>query len=230
MRLLMKITLDASNKEAMRLLMLTLLLATSTAQAQPEETTAHRIPFAAEGNTLALTVANTAEGEATAALVTIGEAPAWLAVTPAEVATGEIAPGEEAPAAFAFDVSPDAPVGEAAAVRFTITTTGGETFEKTVWLEVAAPAVFRLDGAYPNPSQGRTTFAYELPRESEVSLTVYDVLGRRVAEVVDGEQAAGRHTVPWSASGLASGLYLWRIEVEDAAGRRTEQRKLTLVR
>ena len=212
----------------MRLFVCLLAFLSSMAQAQPETASAHHIPFAAEGNTLALTIANTSEGEATAALVTIAEVPTWLAVTPAEVALGEIAPGEEAPAAFAFDVSPDAPVGEAAAVRFTITTAGGETFEKTVWLEVAAPAVFRLDGAYPNPSRGRTTFAYELPRESEVSLTVYDVLGRRVAEVVRAEQAAGRHTVPWS--GLASGLYLWRIEVEDAAGRRIEQRKLTLVR
>ena len=209
-----------------------LLLTVITAQGQSGEieAVAHRVPFAAEGNTLALTVANTTEDEATAALVAVAEAPAWLAVTPAEVALGEIAPGEEAPAAFAFDVRPDAPVGEAAAVRFTITTTGGETFEKTVWLEVAAPAVFRLDGAYPNPSQGRTTFAYELPRESEVSLVVYDVLGRRVAEVVDGEQAAGRHTVAWSAASLASGLYLWRIEVADAAGRTVEQQKLTLVR
>lgn len=199
-------------------------------QAQPDEASIHRVPFIAEGNTLALTVANTAEEQATAAVVTLADAPVWLAVTPAEVALDSLAAGAEAVAAFAFDVRPDAPVGEAGAVRFTVTTTGGQTWDKTVWLEVGAPAAFRVDGAYPNPSRGRTTFAYDLPRESRVSLTVYDVLGRRVASVVDGEQEAGRHTLDWSASGLASGLYLWRIAVEDASGRRVEQRKLTLVR
>ncbi len=208
-----------------------LTVATLTvAQAQPEEVVLHRVPFAAEGNTLALTVANTAEEQATAATVAVAEAPPWLDVTPAEVTLDSLAAGAEALAAFAFDIAREAPVGSPAAVRFTIITTSGQTFEKSVWLEVAAPAVFRLDGAYPNPFRGQTTFAYELPRASEVSLAVYDVLGRRVAEVVRGEQGAGRHEIPWSASGLASGLYVWRITVEDEVGRKVEQRKLTLVR
>ena len=207
-----------------------LTLIASATQAQPGRVAPHSVPFASVGNTLALTVANTAEDILTSATVTLTEAPVWLVVTPAEVALDSLAAGAEAAAAFAFDVAPEAPVGEAGAVHFTITTADGQSVEKAVWLEVAAPAIFRLDGAYPNPLRDRTTFAYELPREAEVSVTVYDVLGRRVAEVVDEEQAAGRHEVAWSAAGLASGLYVWRIVVEDAAGRQVDQRKLTVLR
>lgn len=213
---------------SMRLLFCFFMLVPSPASAQPD--VVHHVPFAAGGNTLALTVVNTAEEHATAATVTLADAPAWLAVTPDEVKFDSLAAGEEALASFSFDVAPEAPVGEAAAVRFTITTADGQAVEKSVWLEVSAPAVFRVDGAYPNPARAQTTFAYELPRAAEVRLAVYDVLGRRVAEVVREEQGAGRHEVPWSADGLASGLYVWRLAVEDAAGRQVAQHKLTLVR
>ena len=52
-----------------------------------------------------------------------------------------------------------------------------------------------------------------------MTLSVYDVQGRRVAQVLDGaERSAGRHVVPFDASGLASGSYLYRLEVTAAGG------------
>ncbi|MEM1043108.1 MAG: T9SS type A sorting domain-containing protein [Bacteroidota bacterium] len=214
----------------MRTVLLITLFAAIPALAQESET-AHRVPFAAEGNTLALTVANIAEEHgATALSVALAEAPDWLAVTPAEVVLDAVAPGAEARAAFSFDVLPHAPVGTPAALRFTVTTVDSQTWTHTVRLEVAAPAAFRLGGVYPNPFRGQTTFAYELPRPSEVSLRVYDVLGRRVGEVVDERQVAGRHEADWAPPRLASGVYLWRLTVEDAAGVVERQGKVLLIR
>lgn len=208
-----------------------LLLIVSSVQAQPEDAPTHRVPFAAAGNTLALTVANAAGDEATAVLVTVAAAPDWLAVTPDEVALDSIAAGAEAVASFTFDVGTDVPIGEAAEVRFAITSAAGTPLaEKVVRLEVAPPERFTLVGAYPNPFRAEARVAYELPAPSDVRLEVYDVLGRRVATVEAEEQAAGRQEAVWNGAGASSGVYLWRLVVEGPTEREVEQGRLTLIR
>lgn len=69
---------------------------------------------------------------------------------------------------------------------------------------------------YPNPVRGRTTFDFVLPKAGQVSLTVYDLLGRRVATVFDQDRVASAQSVDWSArrddgSRLEPGLYLARL-------------------
>jgi hypothetical protein len=80
------------------------------------------------------------------------------------------------------------------------------------------PASFELAQNYPNPFNPATTIAYKLPRESHVSIKVYNVLGQRVSTIVDEVLPAGNYTEEWSAddSGqeLASGVYFYRIEAE----------------
>ncbi len=92
--------------------------------------------------------------------------------------------------------------------------------------EAAVPRSIALMQNYPNPFAGATTVPYELDRPGPVRLEVYDVLGRRVATLVDGEQPAGRHTVDWDASGMASGMYLYRIASEGGS----ETRRMVIVR
>ena len=77
------------------------------------------------------------------------------------------------------------------------------------------PNEFALYPNYPNPFGEYTTIAYDLPKAAEVSMVVYDLLGRRVATVIDGEQAAGRHRLVFDGRRLASGLYMYRLEVDD---------------
>jgi hypothetical protein len=77
------------------------------------------------------------------------------------------------------------------------------------------PMEFALYPNYPNPFNPVTVIGYDLPQQGKVSLTVYDVIGRRVATLVSGEQAAGRHKVLFDGRQLASGLYLYRMEVGD---------------
>jgi hypothetical protein len=85
---------------------------------------------------------------------------------------------------------------------------------------------FALHGAWPNPFNSTTILSYEIPRDGTVHLTVYDIAGRRVRELVGGFTAAGRHEVPFDASGLASGVYIARLESEA----RTATTKLLLLR
>lgn len=74
------------------------------------------------------------------------------------------------------------------------------------------PSSFQLDQNYPNPFNPTTTIRYALPQASQVRLAVYDVLGREVALLMDGLQAAGAHEVSFEATDLPSGVYLYRLE------------------
>ena len=92
------------------------------------------------------------------------------------------------------------------------------------------PAAYALEGNYPNPFNPATTIRYALPEASAVRLEVFDVLGRRVALLVDGVQAAGTHAARFEASRLASGLYLYRLEAEGAAARFAETGRMMLAK
>ena len=73
-------------------------------------------------------------------------------------------------------------------------------------------SVFALDAAYPNPVRGQATVRFFAPEDSPVSLRLYDVLGREVRTLVDETVAAGAHTVRLDARGLASGVYVLRMQ------------------
>jgi hypothetical protein len=94
-----------------------------------------------------------------------------------------------------------------------------------------APAATRLDPVYPNPSSGDTRIDYQLEAPGPVVLAVYDVLGRRLRTLVDGEQPAGRHTVAWDGrradgSPVASGTYFVRMRT----GTYASTQRVSLVR
>lgn len=88
------------------------------------------------------------------------------------------------------------------------------------------PAEFNLHQNYPNPFNNSTTFRYDLPVESPVRLEVYDMLGRRVETIINGNISAGSHEQRWDASGLASGVYIARL----VAGNSVFIKKLTLLK
>lgn len=90
----------------------------------------------------------------------------------------------------------------------------------------AMPAAFALHAAYPNPSSGRTTLAFEMPEAAPVRLSVFDVLGRRVAMLLEEARPAGRHEAVLEAAGLPTGLYFVRLE----AGAFTATRRVVVAR
>ncbi len=88
------------------------------------------------------------------------------------------------------------------------------------------PARFALRQNYPNPFNPTTVIAYDLPVDAAVKLAVYDLLGREVAVLVDGPEAAGVHDIVFDATGLTSGIYFYRIE----AGDYSDARKLVIMK
>jgi len=88
------------------------------------------------------------------------------------------------------------------------------------------PTSFVLGQNYPNPFNPSTTIRYGLPSRSQVTLAVYNTLGQQVATLVEGEQESGYHEVQFDASGLASGVYMYRLQ----AGDFVQSLKLTLLR
>jgi hypothetical protein len=78
-------------------------------------------------------------------------------------------------------------------------------------ITAAVPGKFSLEQNYPNPFNPSTVIAYAVPVKSSVRLAVYNVLGERVAELVNGDVEAGSHLVEWHPA-TSSGVYFCRIE------------------
>ncbi|GJQ42273.1 MAG: T9SS type A sorting domain-containing protein [Ignavibacteriota bacterium] len=74
---------------------------------------------------------------------------------------------------------------------------------------------YALEQNYPNPFNPTTTIKYQLPESGNVSIKVYDILGNEVANLVDGYMETGKYEVDFNASSLASGVYIYRLNVND---------------
>lgn len=95
------------------------------------------------------------------------------------------------------------------------------------------PLKLELMQNYPNPFNPTTMIGYQIPVSGHVRLTVFDLLGREVAVLVDERKAAGRYEVRFDGSGLSSGVYFYRIRVqhpEAVPSGRPGNRDLTEVR
>ncbi len=114
---------------------------------------------------------------------------------------------------------------------------GGKIFEKTMWVklqgtlsdvqsETQLPIEYSLGQNYPNPFNPVTMINYQLPLNSTVLLKVYDAIGRETATLVKGPMEAGRHTIRFDGSQLASGMYFYAL----TAGAFTDVKKLLLLR
>lgn len=106
---------------------------------------------------------------------------------------------------------------------------GAPTYAKDAILvadAVTQPVSFELKGNAPNPVQTTTSIAFSVPEPTPVRVELYNVLGQRVATLVDDDYTRGTHSVDVNASGYASGVYFYRIE----AGDFRKTRKMTIIR
>jgi hypothetical protein len=88
------------------------------------------------------------------------------------------------------------------------------------------PKEFGLLQNFPNPFNPSTTIAYDLPRDTRVTLKLYDILGREVTTLVNEDEKAGHKTIAWSSEDVASGVYYYRLQ----AGEYVSTRKMILLR
>ena len=112
-----------------------------------------------------------------------------------------------------LDGNGDGPAGDDLVIKF-------RTMPPPVSVEQeSAIPTFGLAQNYPNPFNPTTAISYQLLANGFVTLKVYDVLGREVASLVEGQKGAGSYTVQWNASGMPSGIYLYRLSVVPSARR-----------
>ena len=88
------------------------------------------------------------------------------------------------------------------------------------------PMEYSLHKPFPNPFNPVTTISYGLPLESDITLNIYDVEGRRITTLTEGIRTAGTHSIEWNAEGYSSGVYFVKLD----AGEFTQTQKLMLVK
>ncbi len=114
----------------------------------------------------------------------------------------------------------------------------GESFVTSVQEETTLPAVFKLHQNYPNPFNPSTTIRYDVPWQSRVTLTIYNLLGQSVATLVDDEKSPGGHSLMWhgrndDGAQVATGVYFYRIHAERLGSEKqtfVQTRKLILMK
>ncbi|MGB6033392.1 MAG: T9SS type A sorting domain-containing protein, partial [Bacteroidota bacterium] len=82
--------------------------------------------------------------------------------------------------------------------------------------ETQIPDRFTLSQNYPNPFNPSTQIQFGVPREGRILLEVYNLLGERVATLIDGHMSAGAYTVRYNASDLPSGIYYYRMTAAES--------------
>jgi outer membrane protein assembly factor BamB/fibronectin type 3 domain-containing protein len=102
----------------------------------------------------------------------------------------------------------------------------GKTVTQVGEPEIQIPEVLSLSQNYPNPFNPSTTIRYDLPKQSFVTLKIYDLLGREVATLVNEVRHAGFYTVRWDASRLSSGVYFYTLR----AGEFRETKRMILMK
>ncbi len=90
---------------------------------------------------------------------------------------------------------------------------------------------FRLNNNYPNPFNPSTNISFYINSKSFVKLDIFNLLGQKVANLIDAEKNAGQHSVTFSAQGLSSGVYIYRIFVSDSDGKNySDSKKMLLMK
>jgi hypothetical protein len=90
-----------------------------------------------------------------------------------------------------------------------------DEFVTSVNQSTVIPSQYSLSPNYPNPFNPTTVITYSIPKSGNISLKIYDLLGREVAALVNEIKQAGKYEVKFDGSKLASGIYLYRIQSRD---------------
>jgi hypothetical protein len=103
---------------------------------------------------------------------------------------------------------------------------GAFKYSQSVEIEITAPNNFALFQNYPNPFNPTTNISYQLPVTGNVTLKIYDMLGREVATLVNEVKEPGTYELKWNAANIPSGIYLYKL----SAGNFAQTRKLVLLK
>jgi len=84
--------------------------------------------------------------------------------------------------------------------------------------KLAIPTAYSVGPAFPNPFNPTTDVRFELPEDTEITLDVFDIAGKKIATIASGHFSAGVHTVTWDAGDSPSGVYFYRLTADEFTG------------
>jgi len=105
-----------------------------------------------------------------------------------------------------------------------------EYFSLNSGVEISTPKKFNLSQNYPNPFNPTTKIDYEIPADSKVQITIYDISGKEVMQVVNEQQKAGFYTAQFNGAKLSSGTYFYKLSLNGANGSEVLTKKMTLIK
>ena len=178
-----------------------------------------RIPFASTENTISLSIQNNSTLEAKGVSVTFNNLPTWIEFKSNAILLKSIPTNGSSDAEFTFSVDKKAPVGRDTTLTATISSADGQVWTRDITVSVGAPKDYKLYNNFPNPFNPSTKIAFELPKASHVRPIIYDVVGREVAQIADGDYPAGYSELTWNGLNrngeqVSSGVYLYRISAD----------------
>jgi hypothetical protein len=104
-----------------------------------------------------------------------------------------------------------------------------EYFDLSNDVIIGKPKEFLVSQNYPNPSNPKSKIDFQLPFDGKVTLKVYDLLGREVVTLIDGNMAADFYTVEFNGSNLASGVYFYRMDITETSTLRKDGKTMKMV-
>lgn len=187
--------------------------------------TVYEIPFLSKGNEIELAITNSVNITLKDVTVKIIKAPEWVELIKNREDIPAIKTNGEKTITFSFNIKRTAKINTNENIVFSIKNDNVE-YEKTIAIKVAAPKQYTLYQNYPNPFNPTTKIEYDLPKENNVSLFVYDILGREVLNLVNETQKEGHYLVEFNGRGLASGIYFYNLR----SGSYVQSKKMILVK
>jgi hypothetical protein len=158
--------------------------------------------------------------------------PSWLAATPA---SGHILPGCSEAATVSFRAGNLAPGTYTGTVFLETNDPTTPSVTVPVSMEVQPtginqgnnlPVEFSLSQNYPNPFNAQTTIKYSLPKASDITIDIFDILGRSIIRLNEGKKEPGTYEIIWDATAFSSGIYFYKLN----AGNYHETKRMLLLK
>jgi hypothetical protein len=192
------------------------------------------VPFASKGNTIELAVANSSSLTVEGVKVEATSIPEGIQFKEKTVTLTTLKSKEEQTASFSFSIEKTAKVNKQDTLRFTIKDKTGQKWTREIKISITPPTTYELLQNYPNPFNPTTTIEYQLPGTGtryNVSLKIYDAIGREIANLVNEQQEPGYYQKVFNASRYASGMYIYRLVATDENNKQhVYQKKMMLLR
>lgn len=163
--------------------------------------------------------------------ISVQESPDWIEFSSSKIDIQNVKNTDKPIVQFYFNISDNAPIGEETVIKFRITDNKNRKWFKSYNVKVAPPKLFEVYQNYPNPFNPGTTIKYAIPQDAFVSVKVFNVLGERVAELVNKDLKNGMHEIVFNAANLSSGFYFYRVEAKGLDGTKYyDSKKMILLR